>query len=131
VAAGVARRVLVSPRPPKGSTRQEGNCCWVVALPAAGRRGAIAQKGDTGKEQEGTSHLPPGTPGRSGRGRGILAGAVQRAAARTSTRCLARRPVPCAICWRQEMPGATISVSGPAAWMAGKRRRAPMAWEIS
>ena len=39
--------------------------------------------------------------------------------------CRARLPDRCSICWRQEMPGATTSVSAAAAWTAGASRRLP------
>src|SRR5207249_3082713 len=50
---------------------------------------------------------------------------------RTSAGCLARRPARCWICWRQETPGATISVSAAAALTAGASRRLPSATEMS
>ena len=56
---------------------------------------------------------------------------VARASRSTSAGCLARRPARCSICWRQEMPGATTSVSAAAAWTAGASRRLPSVTDSS
>ena len=64
------------------------------------------------------------------------ASAGRRAQERSASRriwagCLARRPARCSICWRQETPGATISVSAAADFTAGARRRLPRVTETS
>jgi len=55
----------------------------------------------------------------------------EKLSASTSTRCFARRPVPWAICWRQETPIATISVSVEARRTAGNSLRSAIASEMS
>src|SRR5439155_26668060 len=50
---------------------------------------------------------------------------------RTSSGCRAGRPVPCAICCRQETPVAAMIVSSGSARMAGKSRSSPMLMDSS